>query len=265
MLLSMPWAWLIGKKLVTLYRERGILKENYRGAAIPPALGPALLVGYLPALVVAGGLESSRVPQIMAVSTLLLGACLLGLWDDLLADPVSGFKGHLGALFRGEITAGLLKMVIAGTVGLIFSLALPCSLKGKAVAVLLLALTTNGLNLLDRRPGRALKAFFVVSYLLIAMAGPEKVLWLLVPLLAVALVIAPLDFGARAMLGDSGANLLGAALGMVAVYHLSISLQLALIFLLLVLHIYAEFSSLTRFIERYPLLKYLDRLGCSGP
>ena len=100
-------------------------------------------------------------------------------------------------------------------------------------------------------------------YLLIGIAGPARVLWLLLPLLAVALVLAPLDFGARAMLGDSGANLLGAALGMVAVYYLSFSLQLVIIFLLLAVHLYAELSSLTRLIERHPLLRYLDGLGCN--
>ena len=98
--LTMPWTWLIGRKLIDLYRERGILKCNYRGKAIAPALGPALLVGYLPALALAGALESDRMPRIMAVTTVLLGAALFGLWDDLLTDPVSGFKGHLGPFPR---------------------------------------------------------------------------------------------------------------------------------------------------------------------
>ncbi len=263
LLLSAPWAWLLGRKLVELYRERGILKPNYRGTAITPALGPALLIGYLPALGVAGWLDGSRVPQIMAVTSVLLGSSLFGLWDDLLADPVSGFKGHLGALLKGEVTAGLLKMITAGAVGFIFAVALPCPLKGKILAVLLIALSANGLNLLDRRPGRALKAFFAGACSLILMAGPAKALWLLLPLLTVALAVAPLDFSARAMLGDCGANLLGAALGIAAVYYLPFAAQLAITFFWLAAHIYAEISSISLLIERHPLLKYLDGLGCS--
>lgn len=263
LLLSAPWAWLLGRKLVELYRDRGILKPNYRGTAIAPALGPALLIGYLPALGLAGWLDASRAPRVMAVTAVLLGVSLFGLWDDLLADPVSGFKGHLGALWRGEITAGLLKMIIAGVVGFIFAITLPCPLKGKILAILLIALSANGLNLLDRRPGRALKLFIGAACILIWMAGPAKVLWLLLPLLTAALAIAPLDLGARAMLGDCGANLLGAALGIAAVYYLPFVAQLVITFFWISVHIFAEISSISLLIERHPLLKYLDGLGCS--
>ncbi|HHX87614.1 MAG TPA: hypothetical protein GX693_05480 [Firmicutes bacterium] len=262
LLLAAPWAWLLGRKLVDLYRQRGILKLNYRGAAITPALGPVLLIGYLPALGLAGWLDHSRAPQVLAVAMVLLGASWFGLWDDLLADPVSGFKGHFGALLKGEVTAGLLKIATAGMVGTIFAATLPCSLREKILAMLLIALSANGLNLLDRRPGRALKAFFLGSWALISFAGPGKVLWLLMPLQLVALVVAPLDLRARAMLGDCGSNLLGAALGVTSVFYLTVPSQLAMVLLWLAVHIYAEISSISLLIERYPLLKYLDRLGC---
>ncbi len=263
LLLSAPWAWFLGGKLADLYRERGILKPNYRGAEITPALGPAILLGYLPSLGLAGYLDCTRVPQVITIAAVLLGVSLFGLWDDLLADSVSGFRGHLGALVQGKITAGLLKMVLAGTVGLIFSLALPFPIGGKILAATLTALSANGLNLLDRRPGRALKVFFAGSGALILAAGPANILWLLLPLSAVALAVAPLDFGARAMLGDCGANLLGAALGVAAVYCLPFIPQLAIAIFWAAVHVYSEIYSISRFIERHPLLKYLDGLGCN--
>ena len=263
-ILSAPWAGFLGKKMVLLYRERGLLRTNYRGRTITPALGPVLLLGYLPVLALAAWFNPGRAHQLMAVTLVFMGVFLLGLWDDLLTDPVSGFKGHLGALINGEVTGGLLKMIIAGAVGLIFAAALPGQLKDKILAILLLALSANGLNLLDRQPGRALKAFFLGSLLFPVLTGSGELLRLLLPLLVPALVVAPLDLGERAMLGDSGANLLGAALGVAALYHPSFSARLLTVLFWLAVHIYAEFFSISRLIERNLFLRYLDRLGCNN-
>ena len=40
-ILSAPWAGFLGKKMVLLYRERGLLRTNYRGGRLPgPRTGP---------------------------------------------------------------------------------------------------------------------------------------------------------------------------------------------------------------------------------
>ena len=87
---------------------------------------------------------------------------------------------------------------------------------------------------------------------------------MLLPLLAAVLAVAPLDLNARAMLGDSGANLLGAALGAVAVLHLSFPAQIALLFLWCGVNILSEFISISALIEKSGWLRYLDLLGRTG-
>src|SRR5205823_4150214 len=79
---------------------------------------------------------------------------LLGLVDDLRSGPERGLRGHLGS---GRTTTGVLKAV--GIPAL--ALAATRTLSGAT----LVSLSANTLNLLDTRPGRALKAFFAVSAL----------------------------------------------------------------------------------------------------
>lgn len=254
------WSLWLARKLDYLYREQDLLRPNYRGLQLAPVLGPALLLGYLPALVTtAVTAVSPLIP--LALAVLLLGTAFYGLWDDLLGGEERGFKGHLGALRQGRITAGQLKMMMATLSVLLFSVILPLGFAARGLALVLILFSANGMNLLDRRPGRALKVFFV-GMLLLVFNDQAKEYWnLLVPLLVAALALAPLDLGARGLLGDCGSNLLGAALGAGAVLILSIPVQLFLLGGWVALHLYAEWGSVSDLVEQYPLLQYLDILG----
>jgi UDP-N-acetylmuramyl pentapeptide phosphotransferase/UDP-N-acetylglucosamine-1-phosphate transferase len=192
---------------------------------------------------------------------LILGAAFYGLWDDLLGGEERGFRGHLGALRRGRVTAGQLKITTAGLAALIFSMVLPLGLPGGALAFFLVLLSANGLNLLDRRPGRAVKAFFAGALPLACLAPREELWALLVPLLASVLALGPLDLGARGMLGDCGSNLLGAALGAGAVLALPVPAQALLLGGWIILHVYAEVGSISDLVERHRFLRLLDALG----
>lgn len=251
------------RQLTTFYCGRGITKVNYRGIKITPALGPALILAYLPVLVMEL-LRGEYFSRVLALSVLLLGISLCGLWDDLIDEQVSGFKGHLGALFKGQLTAGLLKMITAFWVGLIFVAALDDIAAGERVlALFLVLLSANGLNLFDRRPGRSLKVFFGGMLLILLLARAGGALEIFLPLLAIGLVIAPFDFNAEGMLGDCGSNMLGAALGAAAVYYLSLHWQWAMLLGWVALHGYAEFGSISNLIERSSLLSRLDKMGRS--
>ena len=250
----------IGGRLIEFYHRVGAAQPNYRGRAIPAALGPALLLGYLPGAAAAHWLGGT-VPS-FAVLFLWFGFAFLGLWDDLIMEKTSGFKGHFQAAWRGKITAGFLKSALGLLVGLLFCGNLPLSPWRRLAALLLILLSANGLNLFDRRPGRALKIFFPGAILLMFMASfPGAAARLLLPLVVGALTVAPLDLEARAMLGDCGANLLGAALGAGAVLYLTPASQVILLLFWAAVHLFCEFYSISVLIEKSPFLRRLDCLG----
>jgi len=201
------------------------LARNYRGLRLP-------LVG---ALVAAGAV---RAPRRVGLSVAAIAA--LGLVDDLFSGPERGFRGHLG----GGPTTGTLKAVgipvlaLAGT--------------GSVQDAALVALSANGLNLLDTRPGRALKAFLAGAAL---VRGPTKAY---VP---IAVLLAPYDLREMTMLGDAGSNALGAVLGYGSVSKLTARGRRLAIAALAGLTIVGETRSLGELIERTPLLSHLDRLG----
>lgn len=261
-LLAAPlWTAAIGRRLIKFYDRGGMVKLNYRGKAISPALGPALLLGYLPGA--AAAVWSGRDPAMaMAMLFLLTGFAFLGLWDDLISDTTSGFRGHFGAGRQGRLTAGLLKVITALLVGFLFAGVLPFPPWRRLAALPLLLLSANGINLFDRRPGRALKIFFSGAVLIIFLARtPASAAQLLLPLMAGALAIAPLDLDASGMIGDCGANLLGVALGIGAVLYLPLPIQAALLLFWAGVHLFCEYYSLSQVIESNPFLRRLDCLG----
>lgn len=263
-LLAPLGAFCLGNKLIRTYRLRGKLKANYRGLQAAPALGPALLLAFMGGVAVA--VWSGEDPRFWLVNGfLIVAAGFFGLWDDLMDDRTSGFAGHLGAALSGEMTAGLLKIITAVLAVFIVTGSLDISLAQRLLAMLVILLSANGLNLLDRRPGRTVKGFFAGAVIIIFLAYPDPAAArLLLPLMGSALVLAPLDLRAEAMLGDCGSNLLGAALGMASVFFLSLPVQVALVAFWLTLHFIAEGSSFSVIIEQNSFLSYLDRLGRSG-
>ena len=86
-------------------------------------------------------------------------------------------------------------------------------------------------------------------------------LWALGLFVAPALVAGLFDLRERAMLGDTGANLLGALAGLWLVLTLSGTGQLVALALLLAITVYGELRSISALVERTPGLRQLDSLG----
>ena len=63
------------------------------------------------------------------------------------------------------------------------------------------------------------------------------------------------------MLGDTGANVIGAALGLGVVLGTEESTRIAVMLLLLLLNVAAELVSFSDVIDRVPPLRWFDRLG----
>jgi glucosyl-3-phosphoglycerate synthase len=163
----------------------------------------------------------------------------IGLADDLWSGPERGFRAHIEA----RRTTGVLKLVGIPAV----ALAATRSLSG----ALLVSLSANAVNQLDTKPGRALKAYLAVATVIRAPRGVA--VWLL-----------PYDLREMAMLGDAGANALGALLGLNSVSLLTARGRWIAIGALAGLTLLGERRSLGRLIERAPVLGTLDRLGRSA-
>jgi hypothetical protein len=121
----------------------------------------------------------------------------------------------------------------------------------------LVAGTANLVNLLDLRPGRAAKAGVLAAGATLGGAGGG----LVAGPLGATLAVLPEDLGERVMLGDSGANALGALVGLRLAAVPSPGLRAVLLAAITGLTLASEKVSFTKVIEATPGLRELDRLG----
>ena len=75
------------------------------------------------------------------------------------------------------------------------------------------------------------------------------------------LVGAPFTLRERAMLGDTGSNLVGALAGISMLVTLGDDARLIALGIVAALTIYGEFRSISAVIDRFPPLRALDSLG----
>lgn len=241
----------------------GLIRPNFRGERIPAAIGITFLVvtAGMYALLAAGSPRlADRASLFLMVS---VGFGLLGLADDRWGSrAVGGFRGHLRALLRGRPTTGGVKLLGGG----LLALAAAWLLRGPRPEMLLdaslIALAANGLNLLDVRPGRALFGFALLALptLLAALLRAEVAgALLLLPVILTAVLEWRSDARGRAMMGDTGSNLLGSVAGLAAAATLPLWGRAALLAILIALNAAAERASLSRLIDETPWLRAIDR------
>ncbi|GAA4093638.1 hypothetical protein GCM10022214_64730 [Actinomadura miaoliensis] len=236
-------------------------RTNHRGEPVTLLEGPAFVAG-----AAAGGLLTPGLGGRMRAAALLAGTAsgVLGGYDDVAGTTSSrGFKGHLGALARGEVTSGAVKILGIGATGLAAAAVAgsPAPTRtGRAFDTVvngaLVAGSANLMNLFDLRPGRAIKVGLLTGTPL-AMTGSRAVV---AAPLGAAVALLPEDLGERAMLGDTGANALGALLGLAAT-RLGRGPRLAVLAGVAGLNAASEFVSFTKVIQRTPALNWLDMLG----
>jgi UDP-GlcNAc:undecaprenyl-phosphate/decaprenyl-phosphate GlcNAc-1-phosphate transferase len=230
-------------------------RVNHRGRTVSLAAGPAVTLGAAVGAALAPG-ASRRVRGAGALVAGAVGA--VGLYDDLAGSSASkGLRGHLSALRRGEVTSGAVKVAVIGMAGLAGAAAVSDNPVDAVVGGAAVAGHANLLNLLDLRPGRALKA--VVLHAPVALTAPAGG----VAAAAVGAGAAVLhdDLAERTMLGDAGANALGAALGLALVAREGRTARLVHLGVVTALTLASEKVSFTRVFERTPILRELDHLG----
>lgn len=247
-----------------------LARTNYRGHTLATAGGLFIILSVL--VIDAGrsvlgalgvgsetGLSQARLAVLLAV----FGFGFLGLVDDLAAvGEDRGFKGHLGALREGRVTTGLLKLVGGAAVAVVI-VATPGFKSGRTLIVdaMLIALAANLGNLLDRAPGRTIK-FGLVAYVPIAIAiGTAPIGIAAAPVMGASLGLLPDDLRERLMLGDTGANVIGAVLGLSVVLGSREGIRLVVMLVLLAINVGAELVSFSSVIDAVTPLRWFDRLG----
>src|SRR3954452_11076173 len=244
--------------------EGGMVRENFRGRALAFPFGVVVVFAAVCALVPLALLDRLAGADVLPaelglVVPYVLGVAFLGLADDMLSGPERGWRGHGAAVLRGGFSTGALKAL--GALGLALYVA-PGEDGDYVLAAAVLVLATNAFNLLDLRPGRSVKAFVLLGAALTIGAWDAR------PLAAVGLFAAPVlvagayDVRERAMLGDTGSNLVGALAGLWLVLTLSSTLGLAIATgVLAIVTAYGEGRSSSALIARTPPLRFLDSIG----
>lgn len=238
-------------------------RTNHRGEPVTLLEGPAAATGAALAAALTPGLPARTRAALVAAAA---GAGALGGYDDLVgSSDRRGFRGHLGALAHGEVTTGAVKIGGIGATGLAASALLGGGPVDVAVNAGLIAGGANLLNLFDLRPGRAIKIAALAGGLIAATGRPgggavPGATLASIPLGA-GLALAGEDLGERAMLGDAGANALGAMLGVAAAASLPRSGRVAVLAGIVALTAASEKISFTKVIQRTPPLNWLDMLG----
>lgn len=241
----------------------GLIRKNYRGEMIPVGMG----IAFIPALMVNSAIltyfniEHDRLLLIFVLLFAVMAMAFAGIMDDAIGNrDVTGLKGHFLSMFKGRLTTGGFKAVLGGFIGIVVSAAVADNILGVVVGTLVVALATNFMNLLDLRPGRAIKVYLIISILVLIFAGNfnRQLYMLLLPGVVSYFIF---DLKALSMMGDAGSNVLGVFIGVMIVISFSIQVQLVCLVGLIAIHVLTEKYSLTKLIEQNSVLNFIDKLG----
>ncbi|MGE5632484.1 MAG: hypothetical protein ACM3TR_15535 [Caulobacteraceae bacterium] len=239
--------------------------ENYHRKKIPVVGG----ITFIPLLLLDLAVLIPIIPDVSEKNLLILFLVVcfgfLGIIDDLLGDKnIKGFWKHFISTVKGRMTTGFLKALAGFIAALIASYNISSTLMEFVLNLFIIALFANAINLLDLRPGRAVKAFLLVSVPLIIVNLNN--LLQIVPLMilnAISWFYIPYDLKEVFMLGDTGSNILGIALGYYCALLLGTNIKLAILAVLVLLNVLSERISITEVIKNNKLLSYLDNIGRS--
>lgn len=273
-------------------------RTNFHGVTVSLRGGVAMAGAAVASAAVASALSDQPRAALGGVVA-SLGGGLAGYIDDVDQGAhdggkvAKGLKGHLGALAHGQVTTGVIKIAGIGASALAASALVgskATSMGGKvadlALNTVLIAGAANLANLLDLRPGRALKATVLVaaplSYFSCADAktpasgasgaasatpaapasasGASAQRLLASGLNAAAITALVEDLQETTMLGDTGANAAGALLGTSLAANDSWKLRLGTTLGVVGLILASEKVSFSKVIAANPALNWLDQL-----
>lgn len=253
--------------IIPLFRslliESNVLRPNYKKDMIPVSMG----IVFLPMLIINAiilAYFTTNFKDMLHIFIFLFGLVSMffaGILDDIIGNrDVSGLKGHFKSLLNGKLTTGGFKALLGGFIGLVISIAISKNIYDIVINTLIIALSTNLMNLLDLRPGRAIKGYLVISIVLLFTLG-EYTRNLLLLIFPNVIAYFNQDLKAKAMMGDTGSNVLGISIGILFVMGYSLKVRLIWLAFLIFIHILTEKYSLTKIIENNKFLNFIDKLG----
>ena len=246
-----------------------LTRQNYRGADLATASGLLVVVaviaveGIRTIVELLGASDGATASYRLVLLATVVAFGALGFIDDVLGDNAEkGLKGHVAAALHGRVTTGFIKLGGGASVALVVAGA---ALGGSAGRILvdaaLIALAANLGNLFDRAPGRTIKVALIAWVPVAILAGTSATGLALAVVIGAAVGLLPSDLAERSMLGDTGANALGAALGVAVVLTVAPTTRTIIAVVLVALTLLSEVVSFSKVIARVPPLHALDRLG----
>ena len=259
------------------------IRRNYRNHELPTGAGVAVAAAVLlveAAKALGGAVGVGDAPVLTSARTLtmlaVVGFTLLGLADDLGAvGPARGFAGHVRSIVAGSASTGGIKLLGGGLLALV--LGGPAGQLGGAspgalglmrllVDSAVIALSANLANLFDRAPGRVIKVsllMFASLTIPVALVRSSSGLGAVAVVMGAAVGVLPSDLRETSMLGDTGANALGASLGLGVVLVCAPWVRVVVLVGLLVVNVASERVSFSKVIDAAAPLRALDRLGAT--
>jgi UDP-GlcNAc:undecaprenyl-phosphate GlcNAc-1-phosphate transferase len=246
-------------QIMYFLKQKNVVQRNYAGEQVLGSGGLLILIPCLLAVLPSFLISPSPLLPLFVIIILSLAFC--GMLDDLLGDSSSkGLADHIKNFLKGSFSTGILKAITGVLIGFLLAW-----LRNNGWILLILdtfvfAFSVNTVNLMDLRPGRAIKSFAVIVFLIAVFSGFSQMQYVM-PIITVLMFYIRGEMEEVYMLGDIGSNLLGGILGFYGVLVLTPAIKGILLFLLLFLHLFTEFHSLSASIENIPLLKKIDMLG----
>lgn len=260
--LSLFLSYILIPRFINMLLKAKIVCENYKLEMIPTSVG---IVFVFIQVITLGLMEivlgfNDNFFLVYLLGFIFIG--FLGLLDDLIGSKyIKGLRGHIKALFHGEITTGALKAIFGFFISLVTSSILSTSFVDFVINTFVIGLFTNFINLFDLRPGRAAKMFIFLAIILLIANINNKYAYIIWSFFGILIPYINLDLKARAMMGDVGSNTLGYTLGVFAVTSFHITGKLIILILLVIFHILSEKVSFSKVIENNRFLKFLDMIG----
>jgi len=276
-------ALIIFPLVIKLVRRGGHLRKNFRGELIPSSAGIGFVLLFPLGMIAQDMIGNPlgkyfslvNVPTkytalylyfFIPLLTFVFGFGFIGLIDDFFAlREKGGITGHLRRLTKtGAFSSALFKAFFGIILSFYnFRYLLLVSGYELILKILIVCFAANAMNLFDVKPGRAVKGFWLF-YIILIISGVKiysEGIHIFIFVFIWTVIYSWWDFRCKAMMGDVGSNVLGVVLGLMIVVGLSAFWQIVALSFLIILHLIAEFYSISEVIEAVTPLRWLDNLG----